>query len=47
MTDLVRRALLGDAEAQKECTEQGIAPPCPFCSKKNNKNLWVHGPDVL
>ena len=29
MTDLICRALLGDAEAQKECTAQGIALPCP------------------
>lgn len=25
MTDLERRAMLGDAEAQRECTEKGIA----------------------
>ena len=31
MTDLERRALLGDAEAQRECTEKGIVLPCPFC----------------
>lgn len=31
MTELERRALLGDAEAQKQCTEQGIVLPCPFC----------------
>ena len=37
MTDLVRRALLGDRGAQKECTAQGIALPCPFCSKKQQK----------
>ena len=34
MTDLICRALLGDAEAQKECTAQGIALPCPFCSRE-------------
>lgn len=28
MTDLERRALLGDKEAQKECTRQGILLPC-------------------
>lgn len=32
MTDLVRRALLGDQEAAKECTAQGIVMPCPCCS---------------
>lgn len=31
MTDLERRALLGDAKAQRECTEKGIVLPCPFC----------------
>lgn len=31
MTNLERRALLGDREAQRECTEQGIAIACPHC----------------
>lgn len=31
MNDLERRALLGDAEAQRECTEKGIALRCPIC----------------
>lgn len=31
MTDLERRALLGDAEAQRECTEKGIVLACPWC----------------
>lgn len=31
MTDLERRALLGDREAQEECTRQGIVLPCSFC----------------
>lgn len=31
MTDLERRALLGDAEAQRECTEKGIVLTCPIC----------------
>ena len=34
MTDLERRALLGDREAQKECTEKGIVLPCPFCGSE-------------
>lgn len=34
MTELERRALLGDADAQKECTEKGIVLPCPFCGAK-------------
>lgn len=36
--ELIRHALLGDQEAQKECTEKGIALPCPHCgSDKVNK----------
>ena len=31
MTDLERRALLGDAKAQRECTEKGIVLRCPCC----------------
>lgn len=31
MTDLERRALLGDLQAQNECTRRGIVLPCPFC----------------
>lgn len=31
MTNLERLALLGDKEAQKDCTEKGILLPCPFC----------------
>lgn len=29
--DLIRRALLGDQDAQKQCTEKGIALPCWRC----------------
>lgn len=29
--ELIRRALLGDQEAQKECTEKGIVLPCWRC----------------
>lgn len=29
--DLIRRALLGDQEAQQECTEKGIVLPCWRC----------------
>lgn len=35
MTDLERRALLGDRQAQEECTRRGIVLPCPIC--KNEK----------
>lgn len=31
MSDLERRALLGDKEAQAECTAKGIALTCPCC----------------
>lgn len=34
MTDLERRALLGDEQAQEECARQGILLPCPFCGGK-------------
>lgn len=34
--ELVRRALLGDKQAQEECTEKGIVLPCPFCGNENN-----------
>lgn len=34
MTELERRALLGDKQAQKECTEKGIILPCPHCGVK-------------
>lgn len=29
--ELIRRALLGDKQAQEECAEKGIALPCPLC----------------
>lgn len=32
MTELERRALLGDKQAQEECTQKGIVLPCPMCS---------------
>ena len=35
VTDLIRRALLGDESAQEECTEKGILLPCPFCGSKS------------
>lgn len=47
MTELERRALLGDKEAQKECTEKGIVLPCPFCGGEleiigvNNSNPFT------
>lgn len=35
--ELIRRALLGDQEAQKECTEKCIVLPCPFCGSSKIK----------
>lgn len=42
MTELERKALLGDQEAQRECTEKGIVLPCSRCCKQGNpkENLW-------
>ena len=31
--ELIRRALMGDKQAQKECTEKGIVLPCPCCGR--------------
>lgn len=53
MTELERRALMGDREAQEECTRQGIVLNCPFCGgntsntdgtifKIRNSNLYAH-----
>lgn len=33
MEDLERRAMLGDKQAQRECTEKGIVLQCPWCKK--------------
>ena len=33
MDGLIRRALLGDREAQQECTRSEIVLPCPKCGK--------------
>lgn len=35
MTELEHRALMGDKQAQQECTEKGIALACPFCGGGN------------
>lgn len=40
MTDLERRALLGDREAQEECTRQGIVLICPFCGSTVRLVSW-------
>lgn len=43
MTDFERRAILGDAEAQRECTEKGIVLACPFCGQEKIRILPVCG----
>lgn len=43
MTDLERRALLGDRQAQDECTRRGIVLPCPFCGCSEAGTQWHHG----
>ena len=35
LKELIRRALLGNQEAQKACTEKGIKIPCPTCGKSD------------
>lgn len=32
--ELIRKALLGDKQAQEECTAKGIVLPCPFCGEE-------------
>ena len=32
--ELIRRALMGEKQAQEECTEKGVLLPCPFCGGK-------------
>ena len=39
MDILIRRAILGDREAQEECTKKGIVLPCPKCYGKVKFNL--------
>ena len=47
MTGLERRALLGDKQAQEECTEKGILLRCPVCGGEveiigtNNSNPFT------
>ena len=38
MTDFERRALLGDRQAQEECTMRRIVLPCPWC-KCNERDM--------
>lgn len=43
MTDkeLISRALMGSQEAQRACTDKGIALPCPYCG---SDKLYVDAP---
>ena len=41
--ELIRRALLGDKQAQEECTAKGIALPCPFCGGKATMQQDITG----
>lgn len=41
MEDIERRALMGDEEAQRECTQQGVVLPCPCC--KGNARVRYTG----
>lgn len=45
MTDkeLIRKALLGDKQAQEECTAKGIVLPCPFCGGKATMQQDITG----
>lgn len=42
--ELVRRALLGDKQAQEDCTAKGIVLPCPFCQGESRLEDmgWPH-----
>lgn len=49
MMELERRALLGDRQAQEECTRQGIVLLCPFCGMREgtvfnlaHSDLYAH-----
>ena len=46
MNDLIRRALLGDREAQEECTRQGIVLPCPCCGGVARLSVFLGNPVV-
>lgn len=49
--ELIRRALLGDQKAQKECTQKGIVLPCPKCFSDGVKiegdGHDIYDPDTL
>ena len=41
MTDLERRALLGDRQAQEECTRNEIVLPCPCCGGREIETTYA------
>ena len=43
MTELERKALLGDQEAQRECTEKGIVLPCSRCGRQGATDKYSIG----
>lgn len=43
MNNLERRALLGDPQAQEECTRRGIVLGCPRCGKGGASTKYVMG----
>lgn len=47
MSELERRALMGDAEAQKECTKKGIVLPCPCCGGQSKLSVFLGNPVVV
>lgn len=44
--ELIRRALLGDQEAQKECTEKEIVLPCPHCGSEWTQVRYIGWEDT-
>lgn len=43
MGNLVRKALMGNKQAQEECTAEGIVLPCPFCGGNKIKTPYACG----
>lgn len=43
MDSLARKALLGDKQAQEECTAKGIVLPCPLCGGKATMQQDITG----
>lgn len=43
MGNLVRKALMGNKQAQEECTAKGIVLPCPFCGGKATMQQDITG----